>query len=62
VVFHISENSHHIERLPIVTVLKHNPHNPTERAIVDQCPSLLGIEVLEKHSVRFTPEKVALEK
>jgi hypothetical protein len=62
VIFHISENSYHIERLPIITVLKHEPQNERERAIVDQCPSLLGIDVLAKYSTRFTDKKVILEK
>lgn len=62
VVFRVSENSFHIERLPIVTVLKHEPRNDSERAIVDQCPSLLGIDLLEKYGVRFTAKKVILEK
>jgi hypothetical protein len=61
VIFHISQNTFHIERLPIITVLKHEPKNAQERELVDQIPSLLGIDILEKYSVRFTAKKVILE-
>jgi hypothetical protein len=61
VIFRMSKNSFHIERLPIITVLKHEPKSEEEQALVDQCPSLLGIDVLEKYSVRFTAKKVILE-
>jgi hypothetical protein len=51
-----------MERLPAVTVLKHEPRNEEERRNVDQLPSLLGVDVLEKYSVKFTKKRVILER
>jgi hypothetical protein len=62
IVFRESENSFHVERLSFVTILKHEPKDAEEQAIVDQCPSLLGVDLLAKYSVRFTTTKVILEK
>jgi len=62
VVFRTSGGSLHIERLPQVTVLKHEPEDEEERQIVDQLPSLLGVDLLDKYSVRFTAKHVVLEK
>lgn len=61
-VFRISRSSFHVERLPLVTVLKHEPENEEEREIADQLPSLLGVDILKKYSVRFTAKRVILEK
>lgn len=61
-VFKVSSSSFHMERLPAVTVLKHEPRNEEERRNVDQLPSLLGVDVLEKYSVRFTKKRVILER
>jgi len=61
-VFRISRNSYYIEKLPTVTVLKNEPHNEEERRLVDQLPSLLGVDVLEKYTVRFTAKHIVLEK
>lgn len=60
-IFGTSGGSWHIERLPQVTVLKHEPQDEEERKIVDQLPSLLGVDILEKYSVRFTAKHVVLE-
>lgn len=61
-VFRISGSTYHIERLPLVTVLKHEPQNAEERRIVDQLPSLLGVDILKNYTVRFTAKRVVLEK
>jgi hypothetical protein len=61
-VFRISQSSFHVERLPAITVLKHDPQSEEERRNVDQIPSLLGIDVLEKYSIRFTKKHIILEK
>ena len=61
-VFRVSGGSYHIERLPVVTVLRHEPRSDEELRIVDQCPSLLGIDLLRKYTVRFTRKSVILEK
>jgi hypothetical protein len=58
----VSQDSYHIERLPFVTVLKHEPENDNEKTIIDQLPSLIGIDILKKYSVRFTKKHVVLEK
>lgn len=60
--FRVSGGGYHIETLDVVTVLKHEPQNENERMIVDQCPSLLGIDLLKKYAVRFTDKSVILEK
>jgi hypothetical protein len=61
-ILRISQDSYHMERLPFVTVLKHEPENDYEREIIDQIPSLMGIDILRKYSVRFTKKHVVLEK
>jgi len=62
IVLRISRDSYHVERLPFITVLKHEPANDHEQDIIDQLPSLLGIDILHKYSVRFTAKRVVLEK
>jgi predicted aspartyl protease len=61
-VFDASRNAFHIEKLPVISVLKHEPRDEEERRNVDQIPSLLGVDLLEKYSVRFTKTHVVLEK
>lgn len=61
-VFRMVGGGYHIERLREVTVLKHKPQTAKEKAIVDQIPSLLGIDVLGKYRIRFTKKRVVLEK
>jgi len=60
--FRVVGGGYHLERLPSVTVLKHLPRSASELAVINQIPSLLGIDVLEKYSVRFTRKRVVLEK
>jgi hypothetical protein len=61
-VFRVVGGGYNIERLPVVTVLKHDPQTDEEKAIIDQIPSLLGVDVLGKYRVRFTKKRVVLEK
>lgn len=58
--FHVSDGGYHLEPLPLVTVLRHEPQSDEERMIVDQCPSLLGIDLLSRYAVRFTPKSVII--
>jgi len=62
VVFRIARDSFHIEALPMVTVLRNEPQNEEEQKLVDQLPSLLGVDVLEKYNVGFSNKRVILEK
>jgi len=57
-VFRVSRDSWHTERLDSVLVLK---SNDDEMAAL-RVPSLLGRDILSRYSVRFTRTKVILEK
>lgn len=61
-IFRVVGGGYHMERVREVTVLKHEPETAQEKARVDQIPSLLGIDVLEKYRIRFTKKRVVLEK
>ena len=60
--FKISKNSWHSERLPCVAVLKTETESEEEREIALKIPSLLGKDVLQRYSTRFTEKRVYLEK
>jgi len=61
-VFRVVGGGFYIERVSVISVLKHEPRTEEEREIVDQIPSLLGTDILQKYVVRFTPKRVVLEK
>ena len=61
-VFRVVGGGFYIERVSVISVLKHEPQTEEEREIVDQIPSLLGADVLQKYNIRFTPKRVVLEK
>jgi predicted aspartyl protease len=61
-VFRISESSWHTEMLDSVFVLKTETDNDEAKKAAQKIPSLLGIDILKKYSVRFTKKRVYIEK
>ena len=56
------ENSALAEYLNTILVLKHDPKTPEEERNVLEVPSLMGLDILKKYTVRFTNSSVILER
>lgn len=60
--FKVSRNSWHTERLDSLHFLKCESDDPIERLASLRLSSLLGIDILDRYSVRFTRTRIYLEK
>jgi len=56
------DNSALVEYVDSILVLKHNPKTPEEQENVMEVPSLMGLDILKKYTVRFTNSSVILER
>lgn len=60
--FKVSSNSWHTERLDSLHFLKCESDDPIERLASLRLSSLLGIDILDRYSVRLTRTRIYLEK